>query len=525
VSAFFSGYAVWVTQTINTYIYYLRKLPVLGKKIPESLYKRTGAKKGIGILAIIISALFKLSCVGLYCLCFVWLPAFGAQNILAGQGQAAPMEEMLLFLLLGLNMVIGSLINATTYHKTKSENLLMNLMHYDPSRCYKSAILLKIPKEAVCFGLAFLVMGLGVKTPFVLLGLICSRFIGEVIAMFTRNRLHNWWLILLLPIYGVVFFFPQWLFGFTLFWQVGVLAALVLLGAPCFVYLMRYKGYMSLARQTVHLSDLADMDARMANAMVSNIQIQDKSLRPEDLSPQKFKNKHGYAYLNALFFDRHKRLVQNALRIRFIIIGILTGALAAIALLVSPEMKETIWEGLLASPRYFLLLMYFVSVGANICKAFFYHCDVFLLRYGYYRQGEVILKNFAMRLKRLVFINLLPAVGIVLGLALICVCLGHGGDMPRLFSAMASVLLLSCFFSVFHMFMYYFFQPYTADQTVKSPLFSIINSAVYVVCFMCANSQELGPHLSVYALVATALFIPISLWLVYQKSPKRFRIR
>lgn len=47
MSAFFSGYAVWVTQTINTYIYYLRKLPVLGKKIPESLYKRTAPKRAL----------------------------------------------------------------------------------------------------------------------------------------------------------------------------------------------------------------------------------------------------------------------------------------------------------------------------------------------------------------------------------------------------------------------------------------------------------------------------------------------
>ena len=44
---------------------------------------------------------------------------------------------------------------------------------------------------------------------------------------------------------------------------------------------------------------------------------------------------------------------------------------------------------------------------------------------------------------------------------------------------MAGSLLLSAFFCLFHLFMYYITQPYTEEKTVKSPIFSVVNALVY----------------------------------------------
>lgn len=57
---------------------------------------------------------------------------------------------------------------------------------------------------------------------------------------------------------------------------------------------------------------------------------------------------------------------------------------------------------------YCVFFMYFMdnSVGTRICKAMFYNCDLAMLKYPWYRQGDVVLKNFLLRFTRLCGANL-----------------------------------------------------------------------------------------------------------------------
>jgi len=53
-----------------------------------------------------------------------------------------------------------------------------------------------------------------------------------------------------------------------------------------------------------------------------------------------------------------------------------------------------------------------------------------------------------------------------------------------------TIILLGIFFSVHYLFLYYFFQPYTAEMTVKSPIFNVINGIIYGLCFACLQLES-----------------------------------
>ena len=38
----------------------------------------------------------------------------------------------------------------------------------------------------------------------------------------------------------------------------------------------------------------------------------------------------------------------------------------------------------------------------EFCKAMFFNCDISLLKYGYYREADAILKNFKIRLRKII---------------------------------------------------------------------------------------------------------------------------
>lgn len=90
---------------------------------------------------------------------------------------------------------------------------------------------------------------------------------------------------------------------------------------------------------------------------------------------------------------------------------------------------------------------------------------------------------------------------------------------------MAGSLLLSAFFCLFHLFMYYITQPYTEEKTVKSPIFSVVNALVYFGCYLCLQIQTGSWLFTLGVLAVTIIFIPLSYFCVFRFAPKTFKIR
>jgi len=175
---------------------------------------------------------------------------------------------------------------------------------------------------------------------------------------------------------------------------------------------------------------------------------------------------------------------------------------------------------------FLVFIMYAVSITEKICKAMFFNCDIGLLRYGYYRQGKAILSNFRIRLKKVILFNLIPATVLctcILILAFICT-----NEISNLFSLIPMclcIILLSCFFSIHHLFMYYVLQPYTADLDIKSPLFKFVNSSMYFICYIFSRIKTNSIYFTFGIMIVTIIYSVVAISLVYKLAPKTFKLK
>jgi len=166
-----------------------------------------------------------------------------------------------------------------------------------------------------------------------------------------------------------------------------------------------------------------------------------------------------------------------------------------------------------------------VSIGDRVCRAMFYNCDISLLRYPYYRQPAVILSNFRIRLRRIATMNMLIAATICAGVVVLVLATGGIGALSGLLPFLLSILCLSLFFSVHHLFMYYVLQPYTTDLGKKNPLFGVINGVVYMVCYLCLQIHSPPTYFAIIVIVATLIYMAVALLLTYKLSYKTFCVK
>ena len=107
---------------------------------------------------------------------------------------------------------------------------------------------------------------------------------------------------------------------------------------------------------------------------------------------------------------------------------------------------------------WFVLIMYLINRGSVVTQAMFYNCDHAMLRYNFYREPAVILELFKKRLIMLIKINLLPAIVIAIG-STILLCITDVGLVINYIMIPLFIIVLSVFFSVHYLVIYYLLQP------------------------------------------------------------------
>lgn len=291
-----------------------------------------------------------------------------------------------------------------------------------------------------------------------------------------------------------------------------------------------YDGYQRVARFA-----LDKYEKQLEVAAGINLRTQDVKLRETDLTAdddsvgaKSLARLNGYDKLNALFFQRHRRILAKPVRIATgiaLLIG-LAGLVTALLdrrfhFLQFPEFGW-VYDSTVSS-----LLPYFLygSIGSSrLTKSLFVNCDSSLLSYGFYRRSDDILKSFNIRLKHVLRLNLpLP----------VALLITHGiwlfmTDMkvtPARLLLFIMIIAYFLFFSIHLLTTYYLLQPYTSDVQVKSPLYSVLNFAVYLFCYLPIFLQ---PDLYVLALTMiglTVLYGIAARILIPRLAPRTFHLK
>lgn len=540
INTIIQGRMLVFVQQVNVLLYYVRKLPLVGEKIPYRLYGETDIKKAIGAIPVVFSVIGAFVGTFLYFLLMIKLPANWIQGFWEKEGIFVDQKAVMVYLFLIFSFLPGSFLVSNLTEGAKKDYVLLHVMRIPAAQHYRSKMVLKGVKDTICFLVPLLWFGFGAKSALFVVSLFFTRYIGH--AGILQHYRHSekkgkkvFWKslgktflmfgIILALGYGVAAAVPRLFFDRYVMAEVVVFLSFTLVGMFCFSKVWKYGGYTIFAKKMVSLKDFLEQDDAVKEARAADVQIQDKDISKEELRSRKYEEKEGYDYLNAIFFERHKRIVSRAVKSRIIII-LAVGLIGAVALLfVGEQMKQKTFEAMTQMMPVMVFVMYLESTGGRICKAMFFNCDISLLKYGYYREADAILKNFKIRLRKLLMLDAVPAAiicGMILLWTLLC---GEILAVWKVIPLMAGSLLLSAFFCLFHLFMYYITQPYTEEKTVKSPIFSVVNALVYFGCYLCLQIQTGSWLFTLGVLAVTIIFIPLSYFCVFRFAPKTFKIR
>ncbi len=526
-------------QNVNTFLYYLSRVWVIGKLIPESLYADLALKNVLGGFVEVLIQLYKGFCKALYVGGLVFFPAFLLLADGSGLSNAAPVMIHMLFF---LSCLIGPFTDSEVFKVTREKFLCLKYMKMEGRRFVRASLAIRYIPHFFWFLPCVLVIVLAFggtvwESVSLFLMLISYRFAGEAFFLWffektgkilSRNYPFQW---VLIAVGMVLSYYPLFVNGGNL---TGVLTSVpfvclsVLIGGLCLYYVGW--GYEKYAKKLPRTLD----EKYLFSAQVSKGKqtgFADVAMKESDLEMDKevknsllFSKLSGFSYLNALFFKRHRRQLRKPVLIRVGVIALLfVGGVALY--LADSSMAAEVGPRIPSTLPAFVFVMYFCSVAEKACRAMFYNCDISLLRYGFYRNPKTILSNFQIRLLRIVGYNL--AIGIALSFAVSGLYALYGGSFfdKDMVMFVCSILLLSVFFSVHHLFLYYVFQPYTTELDVKNPFFKVINGAVYMLCFLCLQIKVAGSSFAFIVLGVTLLYVAAALILVYRYAPRNFRVK
>lgn len=245
-------------------------------------------------------------------------------------------------------------------------------------------------------------------------------------------------------------------------------------------------------------------------------------LKDKDIDNKKVKGE-GFAYLNNIFFRRHRRILLKPVLIKS---GILA-ALLTILISFLPFFEKNI-DGDLVEMLVILvpLATYILCKQDNILTAFFINCDQGLIPYGFYRQPTNLLTMYRARLVSLLKINAIPAIVYVFGLVGVFLRL-HRTDYIFALEAIAYILLAGVFFTSLPLAQYYLFQPFNAEGAKVGKISGAIDMVVYIFCFNAIRFTGgiKTPILVIGSSIFILLFTIITSLLIFKIGPKTFRLK
>ena len=520
----------------NKVIYWLGRIPLVKKLVSDSLYEASEGKLALSVL-LWLWRIFKSFAgtflyVGLLCV----LPLL----IVVEPARLAEGFGRFCWILLWLSFVAGGLLNPYSMEADPLKYTAVRMMGMDARTFHlvKGGVyhLDYLVTFAAALMAATALMGQGVLPGLVLTAeLTCARLAWERFHIRMCGRLKK-------PLHGRVWFTLLVIFGSltaayipamalpleTHRWLLSLPAVLafLVLGAVCAVLLVRYPNYYRL---TLDICRAEKMSAEIAQKKNAEAGFSDVKLKDSDLTAEGASALTGWPYLQDLFFRRHSRMMYKPVKYILIAIGVLTVAGGALLAIFGRVIEAAeVFSSVTAVLPYLVFILYLIQsniMGNRITKAMFYNCDLAMLKFGWYREGPVILKNFVLRFRRICGVNLLMSAAVCVLFTVLTLCGGGRPPVADYLAFLVAILCLAVFFSVHSLGMYYLFQPYTSDLKVKNPFFAIINGIMYVVCYTCIQIRSTPTWFTPVVLAVTVVYSAVILLAVWKRAPKTFRVK
>ncbi|OXM14666.1 hypothetical protein [Paenibacillus herberti] len=527
--------AIQVSSFVNRLIYYIRRIPWIGKLLlPDTLYARTGLKKAASIAVFILGLFWAIANKFIY-LGFVALyPVYE----LSDKGSLNDSLPLFLNILLPLSFGMGCIWNARVLETKRDKYIAVKLMRVRADRYMKATLTYRYVLFFISFLIALLVFiplfgGTSLEALLVALSITMWRLVCEYghLKLFERTGIvlikNNAIVWLSIAAGGIAAYVPALLGNTHAYGSILVslpaVAVVTVLGVAAAVLMFRYKLYLRAVNAATKRDDpLLNLGKMISDAQRADVESKAGDFDTETVVLQngKASRRQGHDFLNELFFTRHRRLIRKPLLARLAIIG---GAGAVGSVVMASLGLETEGWSLAVAAVFLPVLMFQLTVGDRLCRALFYNCDMPLMRYSFYR--EAAWRHFRIRLLRLCGMNLITGAALAAASTIVAFAAGMSLSTNELLLLWALILILSLLFSVHHLALYYLLQPYTTEMNSKNPLFFGAIMVVSAACWIPIILQPSLLSMTVGAAIVLVVYLLVAGILVRRIGPRTFRVK
>ena len=120
------------TVNANTFLYYLKRLWVIGKHVPDRVYREEGLKNFLAVLTTVLGQLLKLFGKAVYLGLAAWLPLMLALE--KGLLEPAQAPAQLVNILFFLSCVVGPMQDSAVFGVTQQKYIALKYMKMPPRR-------------------------------------------------------------------------------------------------------------------------------------------------------------------------------------------------------------------------------------------------------------------------------------------------------------------------------------------------------------------------------------------------------
>ncbi|MCL2226567.1 MAG: hypothetical protein FWB97_02915 [Oscillospiraceae bacterium] len=568
-----TSFHVRFTVASNRIINFLRSIPGVKKLFGQNAYGEYGLKLVFTILGVLYVVNKKILMHLLYMAFLVFAGAVINQAVMLGgitalftadnvfysmTAHGVITRAVLIWLIVSVAGGFTASISASPLNY-RNDKLMLYYLRANPAAYAKSRIIvdrvseffLYIPFFLVAFALAGITLW-GVLT--VVVVLTGCRLAGEAVNLWMFRRFGKHFGDTLFSIVGtIVIYAPAFVIPYfvrypnleAVITNPLTIALSILLGVAALFYIRNYPLFGELLRAKISHYDVyyAKMETMSASERLG-VKKWDKYIQKDNLQDDKHKGKMGFAYLNAIFFDRHRVFFLKKI-VRRVVIALAPFAAAALfaayvrvvegTLPVSFLIANGHFEGfdsagdILTSLFYLAPVLLFVvsmaSMSRVVTASIFSNCDVQMLHYPYYRMRQTILASFKSRLSVVVKYNLV--VTTAFSLSIIAALLILFGEMNLAYAGVFFVLMTSIgvFFAFNDLFLYYVIQPYDSAGNAKSIVFSVVNGAIGMATWMQMQRQFAFFTYSISIVAITLVYLGAGTVLLLIFAPKNFKLR
>ncbi|MGM0124823.1 hypothetical protein IGI37_002217 [Enterococcus sp. AZ194] len=533
-----------LTKMLNSFFYFLRRVPLIKRMISEQVYAAYGLKSALGVILTIFSISFSFLKKVLFLIVIVALQIFLSTFVNKGTisdifSQINPsMLQQGAFLWFVLVVIVYGFYNQFSVLITQKMIKFYTEFSLSAPQFVLGQMFVSVLKSTFFYLLTGVFYGLLANKP--LLGLLMplSYLAGNLLLfvfcrwlyMINFSTVMRRWIGLMATVIFLIiigsFYYLGWVASLTnLFTSWILLPAWLILTYLSFRAAWNYPKQHEFIQKTIRQSfsfyETTTNDTQKNNQYIGQGLKMQSQLQVN--TDEKVSNLKGSEYLNALLFSRYRQVFNK--KIRYMLAGF---SVVAVFLLVLRLTNVDLGLDEAATVRllpFLFFVMYFLSFGKQIVQMLFVNCDSSMLYYPFYRESDTILKGFTYRLRRTFQYNSL----IILSIFFLFILLQVLNDFYLSWQFFGTLLLLlvalGFLFSFHELFVYYLLQPFTSDMTVSSPAYKVVTWVFYYFAYMNSQVRVTGVLYVIVVSVICLVYVAIGLVVIYRVAPKTFKTK